>query len=57
MKKERKIKTKEDQIGGYKNSKNRLKNWDESWLGHQIKLIGGRLKGNQLKRKRRFCEN
>ena len=57
MKKERKIKTREDQIGGYKNSKNRLKNWDESWLGHQMKLIGGRLKGNQLKKKRRFCEN
>ena len=52
MKKGKKIKTRKDQIGGYENSKSRLKNQDKSWLGHEMKFIGGRLKGNQLKRKR-----
>ena len=52
MKKEKKIKTWKDQIGEYENLKSRLKNGDRSWLGHQMKFIGERLKGNQLKRKR-----
>ena len=56
MKKGKKIKTRKDQIGGYEHSKSKLKNRDKSWLGHQMKFIGGRLKGSQLERKRRFCK-
>ena len=57
MKKERKRKTRKDQIGEYKNLKSRLKNWNRSWLEHQMKFIGRRIKGNQLKKKRRFFKN
>ena len=57
MKKGKKIKTRKDQIRGYENSKSRLKNRDKSWLGHQMKSIGGRLKGNRLKNERRYCKN
>ena len=57
MKKGKKIKNRKDQIGGYENSKSRLKNRDKSWLGHQMKSIGGRLKGNRLKHERRYCKN
>ena len=57
MKKGKKIKNRKDQIGGYENSKSRLKNRDKSWLGHQMKSIGGRLKGNRLKNERRYCKN
>ena len=57
MKKEKKIKTRKDEKEGYENLKSRLKSRDRSWLGHQLKFIGGRLKRNQLNWKRRFCKN
>ena len=51
------MKTMKDQIGGYKNLKSTSKNWDRSWVGHQMKFMWASLKGNQLKRKRGFCKN
>ena len=45
-----------DQIGGYKKLKSRLKHWERSWLKHQMKFIGEKLKENQLRKKRRFCQ-
>ena len=40
MTKQMRIKVKKDQIEWYKNLKSRLKNWDRSWLGFQMKFIG-----------------
>ena len=34
-----------------------IKELSTSWLGHQMKFIGERSKGNQITRKRRFCKN
>ena len=46
-----------DLIGGYKNLKSILKNRERFWIGHKMTFIGGKLKENQLKRKRGFFKS
>ena len=49
-----KLKEKKNQEGLkrlYRDLKSRFKNWERSWLGYQMKFIGGWLEANQLKGK------